>query len=90
MPRRSGDFENNDDIYKEIENHDKGLILTMQWPYQLSTLYLPLFRAWLYGLTLMTLTWPWILDDRVGRSQSSMEEEANLLRKKINEMIARP
>jgi len=52
MPRRSGDFENNDDIYKEIENHDK--------------------------------------DDRVGRSQSSMEEEANLLRKKINEMIARP
>ena len=30
MPRRSGDFENNDDIYKEIENHDKGLILTMQ------------------------------------------------------------
>ena len=28
MPRRSGDFENNDDIYKEIENHDKGLNLT--------------------------------------------------------------
>jgi len=52
MPRQSGDFENNDDIYKEIENHDK--------------------------------------DDRIGRSKLSMEEEANLLRKKINEMIARP
>ena len=33
MPRRSGDFENNDDIYKEIENHDKGLILTLHWPF---------------------------------------------------------
>ena len=32
MPRRSGDFDNNDDIYKEIENHDKGLILTLNRP----------------------------------------------------------
>ena len=32
MPRRSGDFENNDDIYKEIENHDKGLNLTLKEP----------------------------------------------------------
>ena len=46
MPRRSGDFENNDDIYKEIENHDKGLILTLECPGPLvSTLLLPLFRA---------------------------------------------
>ena len=90
MPRRSGDFENNDDIYKEIENHDKGLILTLQWPGHPVTLFVSSLTIW-FDLIDLDL-WPdhEYVDDRVGRSQSSMEEEANLLRKKINEMIARP